>query len=166
MKITKENYKEFFEGRTLVLPPETTEIAEMAVFGNDRLVTLDLSNATSFPVVIGKRAFMRCDNLINIKVPKEEFKILINKRGFGLTPLKTVFNDKTTRGVIHPELLSEISTSNGVLMLYSDPEYSNSIIYGVVPPDTRDVQVKTIREGGEEVRKVSGMRTFFKKVLG
>ena len=165
MKISKSNYTQYFEGRTLVLPPETTEITEMAVFGNERLVTLDLSNVTTFPIVIGKRAFMRCDNLVNVKVPDREFKILINKRGFGLTPLKTVFNNRTTRGVIHPELLSEISTSNGVLMLYSDPEYSNSI-YGVVPPDTRDVQVKTIREGGEEVRRVSGMRTFFKKVLG
>ena len=60
MKISKDNYKEYFDGRTLVLPPETSEIAEMAVFGSDRLVTLDLSNVTSFPVVIGKRAFMRC----------------------------------------------------------------------------------------------------------
>ena len=117
-------------------------------------------------MIIGKRAFMRCDNLMNIKVPDKEFKILINKRGFGLTPLKTVFNDRTTRGVMHPEMLSEISTSNGVLMLYSDPEYSNDAIYGVVPPDTRDVRVKTIREGGEEIRRVSGMRSFFKKVLG
>lgn len=164
MKINKDNYKDYFEGRTLVLPPETTEIDEMAVFGNDRLVTLDLSNVTSFPIVIGKRAFMRCDNLMNIKVPNGEFKILINKRGFGLTPLKTVFNDRTTRGVMHPEMLSEISTSNGILMLYSDPEYSNAV-YGSTPSDTRDVQIKTVREGGE-VRKVSGMRTFFKKVLG
>lgn len=164
MIITKDNYVEYFEGRTLVLPSETTEIAEMAVFGNDRLVTLDLSNVTSFPVVIGKRAFMRCDNLMNIKVPDGKFKIVVNKRGFGLTPLKTVFNGRTTRGVMHPELLSEISNSNGVLMLYSDPEYSNSV-YGSTPSDTRDVQVKTVREGGE-VRKVSGMRTFFKKVLG
>ena len=152
MKITKENYKEFFEGRTLVLPSDTTEIAEMAVFGNDRLVMLDLSNITS-PVVIGKRAFMRCDNLVSIKVPNGDFKIIINKRGFGLTPLKTVFNDRTSRGVMHPEMLSEISTSNGVLMLYSDPEYSNSI-YGVDQPDTRDVKVKPT------------MRTFLKKVLG
>lgn len=158
MKISSDNYNQYFEGRTLVLPSDTTEIAEMAVFGNDRLVTLDLSNVTSFPVVIGKRAFMRCDNLMNIKVPNNgEFKILINKRGFGLTPLKTVFNDRTTRGVMYPEMLSEISTSNGILMLYSDPEYSNSI-YG-------DDQAKTT---GEEVRKgkASGMKTFFKKVLG
>ena len=151
MKINKDNYTQYFEGRTLVLPPETTEIAEMAVFGSDRLVTLDLSNVTS-PVVIGKRAFMRCDNLVNVKVPNGDFKIIINKRGFGLTPLKTVFNDRTTRGVMHPEMLSEISTSNGVLMLYSDPEYSNSI-YGVDQP-TQDVKVKP------------AMMTFFKKVLG
>ena len=157
VKITKENYKEYFDGRTLVLPPETTEITEMAVFGSDRLVTLDLSNVTS-PVVIGKRAFMRCDNLVNIKVPNGDFKIIINKRGFGLTPLKTVFNDRTTRGVMHPEMLSEISTSNGgVLMLYSNPEYSNTI-YGV----------DQVKPKGEEVRKgkASGMKTFFKKVLG
>ena len=157
MKISKDNFKDYFEGRTLVLPSDTTEIIEMAVFGNDKIVTLDLSNVTTFPIVIGKRAFMRCDNLMNIKVPNGEFKIIINKRGFGLTPLKTVFNDRTTRGVMHPEMLSEISTSNGVLMLYSNPEYSNSI-YGVD-------QAKTV---GEEVRKgkASGMKTFFKKVLG
>jgi hypothetical protein len=53
---------------------------------------------------------------------------------------------------MHPEMLSEISTSNGVLMLYSDPEYSNSI-YGVDQP-TQDVKVKP------------AMMTFFKKVLG
>jgi hypothetical protein len=157
MKINKDNYTQYFEGRTLVLPSGTTEIAEMAVFGSDRLVTLDLSNVTSFPIVIGKRAFMRCDNLVNVKVPNGDFKIIINKRGFGLTPLKTVYNDRTTRGVMHPEMLSEISTSNGVLMLYSDPAYSNTI-YG-------DDQVKP---KGEEVRKgkASGMKTFFKKVLG
>lgn len=155
MKISKDNYKEYFDGRTLVLPSGTTEITEMAVFGNDKIVTLDLSNVTTFPIVIGKRAFMRCDNLMNVKVPNGDFKIIINKRGFGLTPLTTVFNDRTNRGVMHPEMLSEISTSNGVLMLYSDPEYSNSI-YG-------DDQVKP---KGEEVRKASGMKTFFKKVLG
>ena len=154
MKITKDNYTQYFDGRTLVLPSGTTEIAEMAVFGNDKLVTLDLSNVTTFPIVIGKRAFMRCDNLMNVKVPNGDFKIIINKRGFGLTPLKTVYNNRTTRGVMHPEMLSEISTSNGVLMLYSDPEYSNSI-YG-------DDQAKTEGEKG----KASGMRTFFKKVLG
>jgi diphthamide synthase subunit DPH2 len=116
----------------LRFPSSTNEITDMAFFGRDYIKELDLSKIETKKLVIGKRAFFGCEKLTKIILPTEcELIIHAGRRCFANTNLKVVIKGRISRTVLESnrELISDIYSRDGFVMVCTNPSYSNDKYY-------------------------------------